>query len=175
MRNAIGKVYADAIPKMSSSEISHIENEASKNETTVSYLIEWFMDEEAFEVSDASFFFWYDSTDKNWKCTLENTDLAYLKFLTGDATFYKEWAEEYYEKSIDLDVVKKIMKHSPLKSSMVEALNSDITMNDLAEDIDEIGYPLWKKKGKRKTLPKDFEELLEEGDMGKLKKVFDEK
>jgi len=173
MRNAIGKVYSDAMPKMSSSEISNIEKEASKNETTVSYLIEGFMDEEAFEVSDASFFFWYGSSDKNWTCTQEKGDLDYLKFLLGDATFYKEWAEEYYETYIDLDVVKKIMKHTPLKSSMVETLNPNISMNELSEDIEEIGYPIWKKKGKRKTLPKDFEELLEEGDIEKLKKVFD--
>ena len=172
-RRVVGKVYSSILPKISSNELLKIETEISESDDIIYYIIEAFMEEEAFEIDDTSFLFWRGRTDKSWECRGETSNLHYLKFLTGDATFYKEWAEEYYEKSIDLDVVKKIMKHSPLKSSMVEALNRDITMTDLAKDIEEIGYPLWKRKGKRKTLPSDFQVLLEEGDIEKLKKVFD--
>ncbi len=164
-RNALGKVYSSDAIQMSKSEIEKLEDE-------VPYMLASFMDEEAFEVENASFFFWHAHKDKQWISTKES-DLEYLKFLEGNATFYKEWAEEYYEKSIDADVVKKIMNHSPLTSAMVEKLNPNVTLKELIEDIEEIGYPLWKKKGKRKTLPSDFEELLKEGDLEKLKKVFE--
>ena len=164
-RNALGKVYISDTVQMSKSKIEKLEDE-------VPYKLASFMDEEAFDVDNASFFFWRSRTDKEWICTKEG-DLDYLKFLEGDATYYTEWAEEYYEKSIDLDVVKKIMKFSPLTSAMVEKLNPQITLKELSEDIAEIGYPLWKKKGKRKTLPDNFEELLEEGDIEKLKKIFE--
>lgn len=165
-RNALGKVYSSDTKLMSKSEISKLEDK-------VPYMLASFMEEEAFDVDNASFFFWFGRTDKSWTCTEEESNLDYLKFLMGDAIFYKEWAEKYYEKSIDLDVVKKIMKHSPLTSAMVEKLNPLITIKELSEDIKEIGYPLWKKKGKRKTLPDDFQELITEGDVEKLKKIFD--
>ena len=165
-RNALGKVYSSDAVQMPQSKIDKLEDK-------VPYMLTSFMDEEAFDVNNASFFFWYVRADKNWICTKEEGNLEYLKFLEGDAEFYKEWAEGYYEKSIDLDVVKKIMKHSPLTSAMVEKLNPQITLKELSEDIEEIGYPLWKKKGKRKTLPDDFEALLETGDIDNLKKVFD--
>jgi len=171
-RDAIGKVYSTEIPQISSNEILEIKTEASQSESVIYYL-ESFMDEEAFDIDNTSFLFWRSRADKSWEYRGVKGELTYLRFLMGDATFYKEWAEEYYETYIDLDVVKKIMKQSPLKSSMVEALNSDITMKDLEEDIDEIGYPIWKKKGKRKTLPDNFQALLDEGDIEKLKKVFD--
>ena len=171
-RDAIGKVYSSEISQMSSNEILEIKTEASQSES-VSYYLESFMDEEAFDIDNTSFLFWRSRADKSWEYRGVKGELTYLRFLMGDATFYKEWAEEYYETYIDLDVVKKIMKQSPLKSSMVEVLNSDITMKDLEEDIDEIGYPVWKKKGKRKTLPDNFQALLDEGDIEKLKKVFD--
>jgi len=165
-RNALGKVYSPNMLKMTKSEITQLEDK-------VPYTLTGFMDEEAFDIDNASFFFWFGRADKSWTCTEKQSDLNYLRFLLGDATVYKEWAEEHYKKSIDLDIVKKIMMYKPLTNDMVEKLNPTISIQELSEDIEEIGYPLWKKKTKRKTLPANFSKLLEIGDIDELKKVFD--
>ena len=68
-RNALGKVYTSDALHLSKSQIAKLEDE-------VPYMLTSFMDEEAFDVENSSFFFWRSRTDKEWVCTKEN-DLNY--------------------------------------------------------------------------------------------------
>ena len=48
---------------------------------------------------------------------------------------------KYYESEINLAAVERIYSPEPLSSGLVTTLNSETTLEDLAEDITEIGYP----------------------------------
>ncbi len=50
-------------------------------------------------------------------------------------------AEEYYETSVDLAAVRAIYALRPLTQQLVTALNPELTLADLAEDLAETGYP----------------------------------
>lgn len=55
---------------------------------------------------------------------------------------YVGWAEEYYEKEINTDGVASLFGGKPLTEQIVQALNKDVTLEDLKNDIEEIGYKL---------------------------------
>ncbi|MBC9711327.1 hypothetical protein H9Y04_01925 [Streptomyces sp. TRM66268-LWL] len=54
---------------------------------------------------------------------------------------FQRWAQDYYEVEIGLDAVRHILGSRPLTESVVNALNPEITLAELADDIAEIGYP----------------------------------
>jgi hypothetical protein len=55
---------------------------------------------------------------------------------------YWRFAEEYYElASMDLAAVREIYVLRPLTQPLVTALNGQLSVADLADDIAEIGYP----------------------------------
>lgn len=54
---------------------------------------------------------------------------------------FQAWAADYYEVPVDLAAVRHIFALRPLTPAVVTALNSKATLDDLAEDIREIGYP----------------------------------
>ncbi len=68
-------------------------------------------------------------------------EIPLLKFLTQKEEYYHKWAENYYEKIIDLDIIKKIFSFSKLNNELIGKLNNNVTLKDLKEDIEEIGYP----------------------------------
>ncbi|MFE6894504.1 hypothetical protein [Streptomyces sp. NPDC057694] len=55
---------------------------------------------------------------------------------------FQGWAEDYYEVPVALEAVSHVFASRPLSDSVVSALNPDVTVADLAEDLAEIGYPL---------------------------------
>jgi len=54
------------------------------------------------------------------------------------ANDYKEWAEEYYEKDINIDALKSIFEHK-ISDNVVKKLNKELSLTDIAEDLKEIG------------------------------------
>lgn len=54
---------------------------------------------------------------------------------------FRDWAADHYERPVDLDAVRHIFALRPLTPAVVAALNSKVTLDELAEDIGEIGYP----------------------------------
>ncbi len=58
------------------------------------------------------------------------------------AVAFQDWAADYYERPVDFAAVRHIFALRPLTAAVVKALNSEITLDDLAEDIQEIRYPV---------------------------------
>ena len=111
-----------------------------------------FLKEPAFSISDVTFCIWRLNTDLVWHCGKidfpsgkdpdGSADL--LKMLDGNPETYHGWAEEYYEREVNRSAVEKFYAHSPLTAPLVKLLNRDVTLKEIQEDIDEIGYPVQK-------------------------------
>ncbi len=129
----IGKVF---IKNMQLSE-----NEKKELFTKIPSLYESFKQEEAFSLDNISFFFWRSNNENSWVSEPMTENLFYLNFLTGNPNIYKEWAEEYYEKKFNIDVIQDIFLHKPLTTEIISKLNTEIKIEDLSEDLEEIGYP----------------------------------
>ncbi|WP_332262203.1 hypothetical protein [Kitasatospora mediocidica] len=74
---------------------------------------------------------------------MEDADGAEWLFdilLGGTADAYRDFAEEYYEVAVDLDAVRHVYALRPLSQSIVSSLNPDVSLDDLAEDIAQIGF-----------------------------------
>ena len=54
---------------------------------------------------------------------------------------YKEFAESYYEKPLDLDAIERIYRIEPLTNEIVARLNDEITLESLTADIEQIACP----------------------------------
>lgn len=54
---------------------------------------------------------------------------------------FRRFAEDYYQVSVDLEAVRHIYSLRPLTERVIAALNPEVTLTDLAEDLDEARYP----------------------------------
>ncbi|EPD55313.1 hypothetical protein [Streptomyces sp. HGB0020] len=54
---------------------------------------------------------------------------------------FQQWAEDYYEVPVDLEAVRHVFASRPLTEGVVRALNSDVVLAELVDDMREIGYP----------------------------------
>lgn len=108
-----------------------------------------FLTEPALSIQDTTFCIWREHSDSTWqtgKIRYPNTadpdgSEGLLFILDGDPKTYQALAEEYYEQKIDLAAVAHIYEHKPLTSEIVSRLNADFTIEELKEEIAEIGYP----------------------------------
>jgi hypothetical protein len=108
-----------------------------------------FLSEPAFSIEDTTFCIWRRHTDSSWQVgkidypEVDDPDgsEALLHMLDGKPSTYKEFAEEYYERAIDLAAVKYVYHHKPLTDKIIHLLNADVSKEDLKPDIEEIGYP----------------------------------
>ncbi|WP_225801536.1 hypothetical protein [Streptomyces sp. NK15101] len=110
-----------------------------------------FTDEDGVHVTTACL--WRGTTDTEWRTgPVEFPDLdgredpdgsvRLLRLLTDrSAEAYAEWASDYYETRVDVEAVRHVLALRPLTPELVAALNPEVTLADLAEDIAEIGYP----------------------------------
>ncbi|MEH1899941.1 MAG: hypothetical protein V7L04_00575 [Nostoc sp.] len=56
-------------------------------------------------------------------------------------TKYKNWAEQYYELALPETEILAIFEHQPLSNELIQAINPDNSLEELEEDITQIGYP----------------------------------
>lgn len=107
------------------------------------------LDEPAFCMEDTTFCIWRRYSDESWqRGTIAFPDGAdpdgsqvLLSILDGKPTTYKTWAEGYYEQRVSLAAVKRVYAHERLTDELVQQLNAEATLEELASDIEEIGYP----------------------------------
>jgi hypothetical protein len=109
------------------------------------------LSEPAFVIDETTFCIWRCYGDREWRhgpVTFSEDDedpdgsAALLRWLDGRAETYRKWAEEYYEREVALSAVRAVYAHQPLNQGLVGQLNDAILMEELREDISEIGYPL---------------------------------
>ncbi|MFD5121701.1 hypothetical protein [Streptomyces sp. NPDC058385] len=110
-----------------------------------------FCDEDGMPVVTACM--WRETDHASWKAgTIDYPDeqpddpdgAGYLFQLLVDRSpeAFQQWAEDYYEVPVALEAVSHIFASRPLSDSVVNALNPEVTVADLAKDLAEIGYPL---------------------------------
>ena len=105
--------------------------------------------EPAFSIQDTTFCVWRTNEDAHWKKGVvsypggEDPDGSggLLFILDGNPNTYKEWAEDYFEKSISLPAIQQIYAHTALTPEIVCALNPSIEFASILGDAEEIAYP----------------------------------
>jgi hypothetical protein len=108
-----------------------------------------FLSEPAFSIEDTTFCIWRKHTDSSWQVGRidypegddpdGSEDLLFL--LDGQPSTYKEFAEEYYEREVELSAVEHIYQQKAVTPEIIAALNADVSLGELKSDIEETGYP----------------------------------
>lgn len=107
-----------------------------------------FLSEPGFAIHETTFCRWRRHGDQVWTKSEPSYppapdpggETGLLAILEGDPERYQRWAMAYYEVPVNLAAVQRIYAHEPLTHELVHALNAAVTLEELAADIDEIGY-----------------------------------
>ena len=109
-----------------------------------------FLTESAFSIPETTFCIWRRNADASWQTGQidypkeedpdGSEDLLFV--LDGNPATYQEFAEQYYERSIDLEAVTSIYQHQPLTAEIIKALNPEVSLGGIGPDLEEIAYPL---------------------------------
>ncbi|MGW8885189.1 hypothetical protein [Streptomyces sp. NPDC055749] len=94
---------------------------------------------------------WRETADSAWRTGdidfpedgdgADGADYVFQLLVAGTPDAYLEWAEDYYEVTLDPAAVRHVYGLRPLTAEVVTALNPEADLDGLAEDIKEIGYP----------------------------------
>jgi hypothetical protein len=109
-----------------------------------------FLKEPAFMIDDTTFCFWRRQEDNEWhqgnvKFSPDagvdpDGSKTLLAILDGKPSTYVEFARDYFEVAIDADDVAHLYELKPLTEDLLLRLNSERSLDELSEDIAEIGY-----------------------------------
>jgi hypothetical protein len=108
-----------------------------------------FLKEPAFDTANSTFCIWRRASDVAWSCGAvqlppgEDPDGSawLLEILAGEPAQYAQFAAEYYDRAIDLADVAAVYRHTALTEALVKRLNPEVSLESLAGDMMEIGYP----------------------------------
>ena len=108
-----------------------------------------FLDEPAFSMDATTFCIWNKVDDERWRhgevdldeMSLDAQRLSILDTLAAGSAAYHDWAQHYYERAVPVQAVEEVFALEPLSELTVKALNPDITLSGLREDIEQIDYP----------------------------------
>jgi len=105
--------------------------------------------EPAFSVQDVTFCIWQQPNDHAWQVgpvqfppdhpDPDGSEYL-LSILDGRPETYQAWAVEYFSRDVPLAAVQHIYRGAPISAEIVEQLNPDLSIAELAADIKEIGY-----------------------------------
>ncbi|WP_083019030.1 hypothetical protein [Mycobacteroides saopaulense] len=117
-----------------------------------------FLDESAFAfdgVFAATYCLWRQQHDRTWQTgsvvypehqvgiSPDGSDQFLNEILTGPTSLpYQQFVRDYFETQPDPAAIEHVFELRPLTEDVVRALNPDITLEDLVDDIDSIGYPV---------------------------------
>lgn len=107
-----------------------------------------FLNEPAVAIHETTFCIWRTYDDTDWqRGDVQYSDDEYadgsvdiLSILDGRPESYQTWAEYYYGKPISIDAIRHVYEHRPLTASVVAALNPELSVDDLVEDIYQVDY-----------------------------------
>lgn len=105
--------------------------------------------EPAFSMEATTFLVWRLASQPAWQIgdiawpTSDDPDGSedLLTLLDGDADRYAAWAADYFERDIDVSAVRQVFAHGAVREELLERLGSERTLEELTEDLTEIGYP----------------------------------
>lgn len=105
--------------------------------------------EPAFSMENISFCIWRLESSACWEqgkfefvdCEDPDGSEYLLSIFDGNPMTYKKFAAEYYEVDVPLSAINKIYSHSPLTEELVRAINPELCLAELEDDLKEIGYP----------------------------------
>jgi len=105
--------------------------------------------EPAFSMGDTTYCIWREKSESQWR--IGNISFPggddpdgsgwMLSILDGDPSTYRKWAEEYYDRKLNADAIKRIYEGIPLAPDWVGELNPAIEFESVLADTAEIGYP----------------------------------
>jgi len=102
-------------------------------------IFESFKNEVAFNLNHTTFFFWRSYQDEKWVVSPNNLKFyPLLGFIKNSYKGYQQWAENYYERDIDSKTLKEVFTFLSVNSEQLSILNSELTLEDLKEDMEEI-------------------------------------
>lgn len=110
-----------------------------------------FVKESAFSIEQTTFCLWRLSDGKSWESgKIEPpADVAdpdgsglLLPFLDGSPETYRKWGEEYFGTRLNPRAIEHIYGYESLNPFIVRALNADVRLDEVREEIEEIGYPV---------------------------------
>jgi hypothetical protein len=109
-----------------------------------------FLSEPAFSMGDCTFCIWREHGDKHWR-------RGPVAFPPGDdpdgsegllwmfdrrPETYVDFASEYYEKTLEVDLIRRIYAHETLSLLLVTGLNAEASWEEIVNDAKEIRYPI---------------------------------
>lgn len=71
----------------------------------------------------------------------DGADRLFVVLAAGTPAAYQQFAEDYYEQPVDVEAVSDLYALRPLSTELVRRLNPGLSVDDLADDVAEIGYP----------------------------------
>lgn len=109
-----------------------------------------FREEAAFSIPQTTFCLWRLFDDERWsvgnidfpKTTDPDGAHLLLPFLDGDPETYRKWGESYYAARINPRAVEHVYRHDPLNPFIIKSLNTDVQLDEVRREIQEIGYPI---------------------------------
>lgn len=105
------------------------------------------LDDEAFTKEDATFCLWRQSSDSVWKTGdihnpqgLDDGSDFLLGMIYDTPDDYVEWAEDYYEMKISLDVVGYTFSNTAITEEMILELNPEVDLEIAIKELQAIGF-----------------------------------
>lgn len=77
----------------------------------------------------------------------DGADRLFAVLLDPTPGAYTGFARDYYDTDVSSEAVAEVLALTPLTDRLVQRLNPEATLTDLAEDISEIGYPVSPSEG----------------------------
>ena len=107
-----------------------------------------FLSEPAFQVEQATFCIWRFEAESTWRSGALDSfptealaeELPFLNPFVNDPSVYCDWACDYYEQEVPLAAVRSVCDQVPLSRDLIHAINPEADLEQLREDIKEIGY-----------------------------------
>lgn len=97
-----------------------------------------FKTEPAFDLENASGFFWYEFSKHEWYQVPSTLQSEPLEYLQSDLSYYYNWAIDYYEREINYSVLEQVANNLTINAEQLAILNPDLILSDLQPDLDEI-------------------------------------
>ncbi|GJI95301.1 hypothetical protein RugamoR57_20190 [Duganella caerulea] len=107
-----------------------------------------FLSESAFSMDDATFCYWQSVGASEWSKVsakapeLDDGSTALLALLIDPAEPYVEFANDYFEKNISVELVRCVYSLHPIDERLVSSANSGLAIADALTTAREIGYPI---------------------------------